>query len=126
MSAAAVAPWDPPRPKGSSAAKAWARALELTARLTADPRRTLAVVLDSLGERYGEAPAILSAGETLSFAGLAALSRRYTGWAEGRGLGAGDVVALLAPTQPSYFAIWTGISRTGATVALINTHLQGE
>ena len=104
--------------------QAWARALKLTADLTADPARTLGVVLDELAERHGAAPAILSAETAFSFEALAARARRYTRWARAQGYGHGDVVALLAPNQPDYVAAWVGISRTGATVALLNTHLE--
>ena len=126
MTALAVALQDAPTPRPSAAGvtKAWARALELTARLTADPHRSLAAVLDELGERHGEAPALLSIEITYSFAALAARARRYTRWARAQGYGEGDVVALLAPNHPDYFAAWVGISRTGATVALLNTNLE--
>uniref|UniRef100_UPI001C2D52B7 long-chain-acyl-CoA synthetase n=1 Tax=Caulobacter sp. S45 TaxID=1641861 RepID=UPI001C2D52B7 len=104
--------------------KAWTRALELTHRLTADAGRPLAAVLDDLAGRHGDAPALLSADCAYSFADLAARTRRYTRWARVQGYGAGDVVALLAPNHPDYFAAWVGISRTGATVALLNTNLE--
>jgi fatty-acyl-CoA synthase len=109
---------------GAGVTQAWARALKLTADLTADPGRPLAAVLDDLALRHGAAPAILSADGGYSFAELAARARRYTRWALDQGFGRGDVVALLAPNQPDYFAAWAGISRTGATVALLNTHLR--
>ena len=80
-------------------------------------------MLDELAGRYGEAPAILSSTVVLSFEALAAQARRYTRWASAEGFGPGDVVALMAPNQPDYLAAWAGISRTGATVALINTSL---
>ena len=125
MTSAAVAFGDiAPRQSATGVTQAWARALKLTADLTANPPRTLAVVLEELAQRYGEAPAILSAQTAYSFEELAARSRRYTRWARAQGYGHGDVVALLAPNQPDYFAAWVGISRTGATVALLNTHLE--
>ena len=108
----------------SGATRAWARALEWTARLTADPQHPLAAVLDELGGRHGEAPALLSADCTYSFASLAARARAYTRWARAQGYGPGAVVALLAPNHPDYFAAWVGISRTGAVVALLNTNLE--
>ncbi len=125
MTASAVALQDAPaRPSASGVTKAWARALELTARLTADPHRLLAAVLDELGVRHGEVPALVSADCSYSFAGLAARARRYTRWARDQGYGCGDVVALLAPNHPDYFAAWVGVSRTGAVVALLNTQLE--
>ena len=127
MPAHTVTSREPPRTSGrsgaASATQAWVRALDLSTRLTADPDRPLGAVLDTLGERHGDAPAIVSSRTTYSFKALAARSRRYARWAAVQGYGAGDVVALLSPNQPDYFAAWAGISRTGATVALINTSL---
>jgi len=108
-----------------SANKDWLRALELTGRLDAAPTRTLPVVIDELAARFGDAPALLSDRETLSFAGLAARARRYAVWARDLGLGRGDVVALMMPNRPEYMAIWLGLSRLGVTTALINTQLRG-
>ena len=125
MTAAAVALQDAPaRPFSAGVTRAWARALEVTNRLTTDPHRPLAAVLDELGARHGEAPALLSADCSYSFEGLAARARRYTRWARAQGYGPGDVVALLAPNHPDYFAAWVGVSRTGAVVALLNTNLE--
>ena len=116
----------PARPASASAVHAWVRALDVSSRLTADVDRTLGVVLDELAERHGDAPAILSSSTWYSFRTLASLARSYTRWAQAHGYGPGDVVALLSPNQPDYFAAWVGISRAGATVALINTSLAGR
>jgi len=108
-----------------SASKDWLRALELTARLDADPTRTLPIVIDELATRFDSAPALISDRETLSFQGLAERTRRYARWARTEGLGKGDVVALLMPNRPEYMACWLGLTRIGAVVALINTNLRG-
>jgi len=113
----------PPRP---STSKTWLRALEAAAKLTGDGARTLADLLDELGETYGAAPALLSEAEQFSFEQLAARSRRYTRWALSLGLTKGDCVALLMPNRPEYFALWVGISRMGVVVSLINTNLRGS
>jgi fatty-acyl-CoA synthase len=112
----------PPKP---SANKDWLRALELTAKLDADPTRTLPAVIDELATQLGDAPALLSDREQLSFRQLAERSRRYARWALDQGLGKGDVVALIMPNRPEYMAIWLGLSRLGVTTALINTQLRG-
>jgi fatty-acyl-CoA synthase len=108
-----------------TANKSWLRALETTGALAARPTATLPVLIDELGVRWGDAPALLSDEETLSFADLAGRCRAYTRWALSLGLGKGDVVALLMPDRPDYLAIWLGLTRTGATAALINTNLTG-
>src|SRR6186997_492054 len=108
-----------------SAAKAWLRALEATAPITAHPTRILPMVIDDLAEKYGEAPALLSDRQCLSFRELADLSNRYALWALDQGISKGDVVCLLMPGCPEYIAIWLGVTRVGGTVALLNTHLTG-
>ncbi len=113
-----------PAPAGS-ANKDWLRALERTARINETPTRILAVVIDELADRLGEAPALLSDRETLSYAALADRSRRYARWALDQGLAKGDVVALMMPNRPEYLAVWLGLTRVGVVVALINTSLRG-
>jgi hypothetical protein len=70
-------------PGSRSAAKAWLRALELTAPIAHNPTRTFPVVVEELAERFGDAPALLSDGETLSFRALLDRSNRYARWACG-------------------------------------------
>ena len=113
----------PPASAAGSAAKAWQRALEMTGPIGCDPTLTLPVAIDEVAERFPTSPALLSETETLSYRDLAALSRRYAGWALRHGVGKGDVVALMMPNCPQYFAIWLGIARVGGVAALVNTNL---
>src|SRR5581483_7483258 len=73
-----------PATQTGSVTKPWLRALELTARIDGSPLRTLPVVIEELAERLGDAPALLSDHESLSFAALAERSRRYTRWGLGQ------------------------------------------
>jgi fatty-acyl-CoA synthase len=111
--------------KPSSSAKAWARALELTAPIARRPDRILPTVIEELAEQLGNAPALLSDGECLTYRALAERSTRYAWWAIEQGLAKGDTVGLLMPNRPEYMAIWLGITRVGGVVALLNTHLAG-
>lgn len=106
--------------------KIWLRALETSAALTNHEATTLAQRLDGLGDAFGEAPALLSDREALSFAGLADRVRRYARWAASEGLGLGDRVALLMPNRPEFAAIWLGLSRRGVVVCLLNANLRGQ
>ena len=115
----------PPASAAGSAAKAWQRALEMTAPIGRHPALTLPLVIDTVAEQLGAAPALLSDGETLSYRDLAARSKRYAGWALRQGISKGDVVALMMPNSPAYLAIWLGIVRAGGVVALVNTNLTG-
>jgi len=111
---------------GPSAAKAWLRALEMTAPIAAHPARTLPAIIDDLAEAHGDAPALLSDCETLSYRGLAARANRYARWALAQGLAKGDTVGLLMPNRPDYMAAWLGITRVGGVVSLLNTNLAGR
>ncbi len=112
-------------PGAPSASKAWLRALELTAPIAAQPRRTLPVVIDELAATHGESPALLSEREQLSYCALAERAHRYARWALAQGLARGEAVCLLMPNRPEYLAIWLGVTRAGGVVALLNTQLVG-
>src|SRR5215471_7142990 len=113
-------------PAHQSPAKAWLRALELTAPIAANPSRTLPALPGAVGDQHGGAPALISERETLSYRALAARANRYARWALAQNLGKGETVGLLMPNRPDYMAAWLGITRVGGVVALVNTHLTGR
>src|SRR3989454_5630562 len=115
----------PAIPPRTSAAKAWLRALELTAPIASNPRRILPGVIEELAEACGEAPALLSDRECLTYRALAERSNRYARWALEQGLAKGETVCLLMSNRPEYMAIWLGVTRVGAVVSLLNTNLVG-
>jgi fatty-acyl-CoA synthase len=106
--------------------KAWVRALERTAAIERDRSLTLPVLIERLAERFGERQALVSTDAALSYRQLAAACHRYARWGLARGLSRRDIVCLVMGNCPDYMAIWLGLSRIGATVALINTNLRGE
>jgi fatty-acyl-CoA synthase len=106
-----------------SPARAWARALEITARATRDPERTLPRAIADLADKYGDATALVSERELLSFAALAARMNQYSRWALSTDVGRGETVALVMGNRPEYFAIWLGLIQVGAIVALISPNL---
>jgi fatty-acyl-CoA synthase len=110
---------------GTSPAKLWMRALELTAPIARNPERLLSSVIEEWAETSGEAPALLSGGECMTYVALAERSNQCTRWAIRHGLAKGDTVSLVMPNRPEYMAIWLGITRAGCTVALVNTNLTG-
>src|SRR5690348_16657360 len=119
-----VSPESIQRPQ-ESATKSWVRALERTADIPNRPRRTLAAIIEELGERLGEAPALLSEELSWSYRSLAAQSNRYARWALAQGLIRGDRICLLMANQPDFVAAWLGFSRVGVVSALLNTNLSG-
>jgi fatty-acyl-CoA synthase len=101
------------------------RALELTAPIPTQPERVLPVVIEEMAARMGDALALLSDRERLTYRELAARANQYARWALAQGLTKGEVVCLLKPNRPEYMAIWLGITSVGGVVALLNTNLVG-
>src|SRR3954466_6492972 len=87
---------------GVPAAKAWARALSLTAAVRQHPTRILPTVIDELAATWGDRPALIGAEETLTYQALADRSRRYARWALEQGVSRGETVGLLMPNCPEY------------------------
>ena len=110
----------------ASAAKAWARALDLTASIARQPDRILATVVQEHAAQSGQAPALLSDEESFTYSALAARANQYGRWALASGLSKGACVGLLMPNRPEYLAIWLGLSQIGCVVALLNTNLKGS
>ncbi len=109
----------------ASPAKAWLRALEMTAPITSNRNRILPTVIAEVAERMGDAPALLSDRESLTYRGLAERANQYARWALDQGMTKGDVVCLLMTSRPEYVAIWLGITSVGVVVSLLNTNLIG-
>ena len=109
----------------SSAAKSWLRALELTAPIPRNRDRLMSTVVEELAALSGDAQALLSDRENLTYRGLAERANQYARWALEQGLAKGEVVCLLMTNRPEYFAIWLGITSIGGVVALLNTNLVG-
>jgi fatty-acyl-CoA synthase len=103
----------------------WVRALEATAPIAGSPQRILPRVIEELAETRGDAPALLSAHERLTYRTLNDRANRYARWTLAQNLGKGETVCLVMPNRPEYMAIWLGITKVGAVVALINTNLRG-
>jgi fatty-acyl-CoA synthase len=105
--------------------RAWLRALELTAPIAKAPWRTFPAVIEELAEKFGDAPALVSEHESLSFRELHERANRYARWAFAQDIRKGDTVCLMMTNRPEYMAIWLGITRAGGAVALLNTNLAG-
>ena len=101
------------------------RALRYTTHIAKNPTRVFPQLIEELAEKYGDAPALLSDRENLSYHELGARSNRYARWALAQGVAKGDTVCLLMPNRPEFLAIWIGVTRAGGVVALLNTNLMG-
>jgi fatty-acyl-CoA synthase len=108
-----------------STATAWSRALELTAPIVDNPGRLLSTVIAEHAGLNGEAPALTSDHERLTYRALTARANRYARWALDQNVAKGDVVCLVMNNRPEYMAIWLGITSVGGVVSLVNTNLTG-
>jgi len=59
-------------------------------------------------------------GRTLTYGALDDAVRRFAGGLADRGIGPGDVVAIMAPNLPEYAVVFHGVAFAGATVTTIN------
>jgi fatty-acyl-CoA synthase len=107
------------------AREAWIRALQRTASIDRDGL-TLPVLITRLGPQFDAAPALVSAEATLTYGELAARCHQYSRWGVSLGLKPGDTVCLMMANCAEYMAVWLGLSRIGASVALINSQLAGD
>src|ERR1041385_4644318 len=94
------------------------RTLKMTTPIAKNPNRVFPEVIDDLAAKFGDAPALLSDREKLSYRALAERSNRYARWALAHGLAKGDAVCLMMPNRPEFMAIWLGVTRAGGVVAL--------
>jgi fatty-acyl-CoA synthase len=89
-------------------------------------RFTAADLFERQVRRRGDAPFVRFEGAVHTYAEVNARANRIAHWALARGLGKGDVVALLMENRPDYLAVWLGLAKAGVTTALLNTNLRGE
>jgi fatty-acyl-CoA synthase len=110
---------------GPAALRDWVRALEATAPITGAPHRILPAAIEEQAQTHGARPALISAGESLTYRALCQRANRYARWALDRNIAKGETVGLMMPNRAEYMAIWLGITSVGGVVALLNTHLRG-
>ena len=111
--------------KQSAALRDWVRALEATAPIAANPDRLLPGIIEELALTHGDAPALLSVSESLTFGEVAKRANAYARWALNQAVAKGETICLIMPNRPEYMAIWLGLTSVGVVVSLINTQLRG-
>jgi fatty-acyl-CoA synthase len=75
----------------------------MTAQIDTHPDRTLPRVIAELAEEAPDAPAVLSASDSLTYRQLAEGANRYARWALPCNLRKGDIVGLMMPNRPEYY-----------------------
>ena len=74
--------------------------------------------------KFGDRPAILFEGHTVTWAEFNALANRYARCLKARGIRPGDVVSLLMENRIEFLAAMTALNKLGAVAGLINTNLR--
>ena len=84
-------------------------------------------VVDRAAEQFGDRIAYVTAeGSSISYRELRGRSLRAAAWLRQRGVGDGDVVALVLPATVDYLALYLGAARIGAITAGINARLTAD
>jgi fatty-acyl-CoA synthase len=112
--------------KPAKPSQIWARALGNLAALEEGRWRSFPCLVDALAERFDAQPALVSAGETLTYRDLAGAKNAYAHWAAAQLTAPGEAICLFMGNSASYFAIWLGVIQAGGCAALININLRGE
>ena len=94
-------------------------------RHTMDSTTTFASRIEHWARTTPEHTAILFEDQVISWAAFDAAANRWARWAEGLGVGHGDVVALMIANRPEFLFAWAGLAKLGVVSALINTNLSG-
>ena len=68
--------------------------LPVVATIAKQPTVTLPTLIDDLAAQFGDAPALLSDSQTLTYNALAERCHRYSRWVLAQGVKPGDVVGL--------------------------------
>ncbi|WP_410480582.1 long-chain-acyl-CoA synthetase [Pseudomonas plecoglossicida] len=87
---------------------------------------TLADRLEAQADAHAERPFLIYGEQVLSYAQLDALADQMAHACLARGLGPGDVCALLMENRPAFFACWFGLVKLGVVAAFINTQVSGK
>ncbi len=82
---------------------------------------TLAQVVAEKAAESPDHPAIIHAGETISYAGLKAMAWRRAAALKARGIGAGSRLGILIGNEPEWVALALAASAVGATLAPLNS-----
>ncbi len=96
------------------------------ARLRPESPRTVADLIEEQAVARGRHPFVFFEGRSVSYDEYNRAANRVAHWALAHGIGRGQRVALLMQNRPEFLEIWAGLTKVGATSALINTNLTGR
>ncbi|HEY1612138.1 MAG TPA: long-chain-acyl-CoA synthetase [Rhizomicrobium sp.] len=102
-----------------------ARTFWLLRNVKPDSTTTIADLAEGFARKTPHAFALISADQSVTYAGLDARANRYANWARAQGVSQGDSVAIFMENRPDFIIAWLGLFKIGAIAALINTNLRG-
>ena len=105
--------------------RSFARVFRHVGRLVPSSRTNPATLVEHWATQTPTAPALAFEDERYTWAELDAHANRYAAYLHGRGIGAGDVVAMVMDNRPAFLFALIGLNKLGAVGALINTNLTG-
>ena len=86
--------------------------------------RTLPDFIRSLGQAYGDKPAVLRGEEILTFRELEARSAQMAAALLLRGVGKGTKVGIIYSNSPRWLVLWAAVTRIGAIAVPLSTFLK--
>ena len=89
-------------------------------------RDCMARCVERNAEHFGERPAIIFEGRTLTWAEFNQQANRYANQLAARGVQKGDVVSLLMENRIEFLTLTVALNKLGATTGYINTNLRGR
>jgi fatty-acyl-CoA synthase len=92
----------------------------------ASNRYTTADRVEESAQRFSDLPCIYFGEQSWSYAEFNQCVNQVAHAAHALGVRKGDVVALAMENRPEFFFAWFGLSKLGAVVAFLNTHVTGR
>ena len=102
------------------------RTLRRVSAIARDSTHTVPDMLDDLAQKYADRTALIGGGRSYKYGMMNSRANQYAHWAQSIGIRHGDNISLMMGNCPEYLAIWFGLVRAGARVALLNTNLSGQ
>jgi len=108
------------------ARQAWIRALQNVASIDRSPHLILPTLIGRLAQEHESRTALASLEDSLTYRQLERRCNQYARWGIAEGLEPGDCACLTMSNCAEYLAVWLGLTRIGAVVALAGAQLPSE
>ncbi len=99
--------------------------IEAASRHKPSQHYTAADRYEEWAEKLPDHTALIWQGRKISYSELNASANQVAHLVLAKGLGRGDVAALIMENRPEFFFTWLGLAKAGVTIALINYQISG-